>query len=144
LKFFKSKEESVKTILFVCVENAARSQMAEAFFNKYAPSNYIGISAGTKPASNINPVVVDAMNEVGIDISSQKSKDITEDMMRNSTTIVNMGCMEKESCPTLFLHNVTDWNLEDPKGKSIKGVRPIRDEIENRVKELVASIKTDQ
>jgi arsenate reductase (thioredoxin) len=143
LKFFKSKEPE-KTVLFVCVENAGRSQMAEGFFKKYAPSNFIAISAGTKPASNINPVVVDAMNEVGIDISSQKSKDITEDMMRNSTTIVNMGCMEKESCPTLFLHNVTDWNLEDPKGKSIKGVRPIRDEIENRVKELVASIKTDQ
>ena len=84
------------------------------------------------------------MKEVGIDISNQKSKDITEDMMRDSTTIVNMGCMEKESCPTLFLHNVTDWNLEDPKGKSIKGVRPIRDEIDNRVKELVASLKTNQ
>ena len=145
MKFFKSKEkETVQTILFVCVENAGRSQMAEGFFKKYTPKNYVAISAGTKPASNINPVVVDAMNEVGIDISSQKSKDITEDMMRNSTTIVNMGCMEKELCPTLFLHNVTDWNLEDPKGKSIKGVRPIRDEIENRVKELVASLKTNQ
>ena len=69
------------------------------------------------------PVVVDAMNEVGIDISNQKSKDITEDMMRNSTKIVNMGCMEKDSCPTLFLNNVIDWNLEDPKGKPIEKVR---------------------
>ena len=77
--------------------------MAEGFFKKYAPTNYKVISAGTKPSSNINPVVVvDAMNEVGIDISNQKSKDITQDMMRNSTTIVNMGCMEKESCPTRF------------------------------------------
>ena len=84
------------------------------------------------------------MNEVGIDISSQNSKDITEDMMRNSTTIVNMGCVEKESCPTLFLNNVIDWNLEDPKGKSIQDVRPIRDEIKQRIKELVASLKTDQ
>ena len=118
--------------------------MAEAFFKKYAPSNYKVISAGTKPSSKINPVVVDAMNEVGIDISNQKSKDITEDMMRNSTTIVNMGCMEKDSCPTVFLNNVIDWNLEDPKGKSIQDVRPIRDEIGYRVKELVASLKTDQ
>jgi arsenate reductase (thioredoxin) len=79
------------------------------------------------------------MNEVGIDISNQKSKDIPEDMMRNSTKIVNMGCMEKESCPILFLNNVVDWNLEDPKYKPLEGVRPIRDEIEQRVKELVAS-----
>ena len=81
---------------------------------------------------------MDAMNEVGIDISNQNSKDITEGMMRNSTTIVNMGCVEKESCPTLFLNNVIDWNLEDPKGKSIQDVRPIRDEIKQRIKELVA------
>ena len=145
MKFFKSKEkETVQTILFVCVENAGRSQMAEGFFKKYAPSNFMAISAGTKPASKINPIIVEAMKEVGIDISSQKSKDITEDMMRNSLKIVNMGCMEKESCPTLFLYNVVDWNLEDPKGKSIEDVRPIRDEIKLRVKELVASLKTSQ
>ena len=143
LKFFKSKE-TVQTILFVCVENAGRSQMAEGFFKKYAPSNYIAISAGTKPASNINPVVIEAMNEVDIDISSQMSKDITEDMMRNSVKIVNMGCMEKESCPTLFLHNVLDWNLEDPKGRPIEDVRAIRDEIEQRIKELVAGLKASQ
>ena len=81
------------------------------------------------------------MNEVGIDISNQKSKDITEDMMRNTVKIVTMGCMEKESCPTLFLHNVIDWNLEDPKSKSLEDVRRIRDEIEQRVQELVAGLK---
>jgi arsenate reductase len=118
--------------------------MAEGFFKKYAPSNYIAISAGTKPISNINSIVVEAMNEAGIDISSQKSKDIREDMMRNSTKIVNMGCMEKESCPTLFVNNVVDWNLEDPKDKPLEGVRLIRDEIEQRVKELVAGLKTSQ
>jgi arsenate reductase (thioredoxin) len=142
LKIFKSKEkEIVQTILFVCVENAGRSQMAEGFFKKYAPSNLMAISAGTRPASKINPIVVEAMKEVGIDISNQKSKDITEDMMRNSTKIVNMGCMGKESCPTLFLHNVIDWNLEDPKSKSLEDVRRIRDEIEQRVIELVAGLK---
>ena len=118
--------------------------MAEGFFKKYAPSNLMAISAGTRPASKINPIVVEAMKEVGIDISNQKSKDITEDMMRNSTKIVNMGCMGKESCPTLFLHNVIDWNLEDPKSKSLEDVRRIRDEIEQRVIELVAGLKASQ
>ena len=76
MKFFKSKEPE-KTVLFVCVENAGRSQMAQGFFNKYAPKNYVAISAGTKPVSEINPIAIE-MNEVGIDISNQKSKDITE------------------------------------------------------------------
>ncbi|HEY7108832.1 MAG TPA: arsenate reductase ArsC [Nitrososphaeraceae archaeon] len=139
--FGKSKLKSEETILFVCVENAGRSQMAEGFFNKYAPEGYKAISAGTKPVSQINPVVIEAMKEVGIDISNQKSKDITEDMMRNSAKIVNMGCMEKNFCPTLYLPNLIDWNMEDPKGKSIEIVREIRDEIGQRVKELVASLK---
>lgn len=142
MKLFKRDPE--KTVLFVCVENAGRSQIAEGFFRKYAPLQYKAISAGTKPVSQINPIAVEVMKEVGIDISSQKSKDITEDMMRNSNLIVNMGCMEKESCPTLFLHNVLDWNIEDPKGKSIERVREIRDEIEQRVKVIVASIKASQ
>ena len=144
LSFGKSKLKSEKIILFVCVENAGRSQMAEGFFNKSAPEGYRAVSAGTKPVSQINPVVIDVMKQVGIDISNQKSKEITEDMMRNSFKTVNMGCMEKESCPTLFLPNVIDWNLEDPKGKSIERVREIRDEIDQRVKELVASLKTHQ
>ncbi|MDQ5869870.1 MAG: arsenate reductase ArsC [Thermoproteota archaeon] len=143
MKFFKSKEPE-KTILFVCVENAGRSQIAEGFFRKYAPKGYKAISAGTKPVSQINPLAVGVMKEVGIDISNEASKDITEDMIRNSTQIVNMGCMERESCPTLFLHNLLDWNIEDPKGKSIDKVREIRDEIEQRVKEIVASIKASQ
>jgi arsenate reductase (thioredoxin) len=141
MKFFKKEPE--KTILFVCVENAGRSQMAEGFFRKYAPSLYKGISAGTKPVSQINPLAVEVMKEVGIDISNQKSKDITEDMMRNSAYIVNMGCMEKESCPTLFLHNLVDWHVEDPR-KSIEKVREIRDEIEQRVTKLVGNLQTKQ
>ena|SRR4029079_18495573 len=142
LSFSKSKLKSEITILFVCVENAGRSQMAEGFFNKFAPEGYKAISAGTKPVSQINPVAVDVMREVGIDISNQKSKDITEDMMRNSTKIVNMGCMEKGACPTLLLHNVVDWKTEDPKGKSTEKTREIRDQIEQRVMELVAALKT--
>jgi len=141
LSFGKSKQELGKSILFVCVENAGRSQMAEGFFNKHAPEGYKAISAGTKPVSQINPVVIEAMKEVGIDISNQKSKDITEDMMRNSTKVVNMGCMEKEFCPTLFLHNLIDWNMEDPKSKPIEKVREIRNQIEQRVKELVNTLE---
>ncbi|MGH9973912.1 MAG: arsenate reductase ArsC [Nitrososphaeraceae archaeon] len=144
LSFGKSKLKSEKTILFVCVENAGRSQMAEGFFNKNAPEDYRAISAGTKPVSQINPVVIEVMKEVGIDISNQKSKEITEDMMRNSFKTVNMGCMVKESCPTLFLPNVLDWNLEDPKGKSVEKVIELRDEIDQRVKELVAGLTTNQ
>lgn len=144
LSFGKSKLESEKIILFVCVENAGRSQMAEGFFNKSAPEGYRAVSAGTKPVSQINPNVIDVMRQVGIDISNQKSKEITEDMMRNSFKTVNMGCMDKESCPTLFLPNVIDWNLEDPKDKPIEKVREIMHEVEQRVKELVASLKTHQ
>lgn len=133
-----------KTVLFVCVENAGRSQMAEGFFNKNSPKGYRAISAGTKPVSQINPLAVDAMYEIGIDISRQQSKDITEDMIRNSDIKVNMGCMDKQSCPTLFVYNLMDWNIEDPKDMPIEKVREIRDEIQQRVKELVRSIESNQ
>ena len=142
MKFFK--HESKKSVLFVCVQNAGRSQMAEGFFKKYAPNEYEGISAGTMPVSEINPLAVEVMREVDIDISGQNSKEITEDMIRNSSKIVNMGCMDKVSCPTLFLQNLLDWNIEDPKDKQIEKVREIRDEIEERVKEFVADIKNYQ
>lgn len=115
--------------------------MAEGFFNKYAPKGFEAISAGTKPVSQINPVAIEVMKQVGIDISNQKSKEITEDMIRNSSIIVNMGCMERESCPTFFLQNLLDWNIEDPKEKPIEKMTDIRDDIDQRVKELVASIK---
>ncbi len=130
-----------KTILFVCVENAGRSQMAEGFFRKYAPSGYRAASAGTRPAGEINPIAIQAMKEVGIDISSQKSKVITDEMIRNSSKAVNLGCMDKAECPVLFLNNPLDWGIEDPKGKSIDGVRAIRNEIERRVKELAESLE---
>ena len=136
----KSKSKEKQTILFVCIQNAGRSQMTEAFFRKYAPDDYEPLSAGTKPTSEVNPI---AIKEVDIDISKQRPKDITEDMMRNSSKIVNMGCMEKDWCPTMFVPNLVDWGIEDPKGKSIEKVREIRDEIEDRVKELIASLPKD-
>jgi protein-tyrosine-phosphatase len=136
----KSKVKIKKTILFVCVENAGRSQMAEGFFKKYAPEGFVPASAGTKPISQINPLAIQVMNEIGIDISKQKPKDLSEDMMRNSDEIINMGCMDNNFCPTLFIPKVIDWGIEDPKGKQIEQVREIRDEIERRIKELATDI----
>ena len=139
----KSKARQKKTILFVCVENAGRSQMAEGFFRKYAPEGYEPISAGTKPTSQINPIVVQAMDEAGVNIKQQKPKDITEDMMRNSTKIVNMGCMDKLLCPTQFIPHLIDWGIEDPKGKPIEKIREIRDDIDRRVRQLAAELTKD-
>jgi arsenate reductase len=136
----KSKLKTKKTILFVCVENAGRSQMAEGFFKKYAPEGFVPASAGTKPISQIDPLAIQVMNEIGIDISKQKPKDLSEDMMRNSDKIINMGCMDNNFCPTLFIPKVIDWGIEDPKGKQIEQVREIREEIERRIKELATDI----
>jgi arsenate reductase (thioredoxin) len=131
-----------KIILFVCIENAGRSQIAEGFFNqKYAPKGYRAISAGTRPVSQINPFAVQAMSEVGIDISGQKSKIITENMIKSSEKSVNMGCIERAECPMLFINNVIDWGIEDPKGQPIEKVREIRDEIDRRVKEIAESLQ---
>ena len=136
------KQQQEKVGLFVCVENAGRSQIAEGFFNRrYAPKGYRAISAGTRPSSQINPAAVQVMKEVGIDISSQKPKIITEDMIRSSEKSVNMGCIDKTECPMLFINNVVDWGIEDPKGKPIEKVREIRDEIERRVKEIAQSLQ---
>jgi protein-tyrosine-phosphatase len=138
----KNKGEQENMILFVCVENAGRSQIAEGFFNqKYRPKGYRAISAGTRPVSKINPVAVQAMSEVGIDISSQKSKIITDDMIRGSQRSVNMGCMDKSECPLLFINNIEDWAIEDPKDKPIEKVRQIRDTIEQRVREIAESLE---
>ena len=136
------QKQQDKVILFVCVQNAGRSQMAEGFFNhRYAPKGYRAMSAGTRPVSQINALAVQAMQEVGIDISSQKSKIITEDMIRSSEKSVNMGCIERAECPLLFINNVIDWGIEDPKGKSIEKVREIRDEIDRRVREIAKSLQ---
>ncbi|MDR4489809.1 MAG: arsenate reductase ArsC [Candidatus Nitrosocosmicus sp.] len=136
----KGSHKASGKILFVCVQNAGRSQMAEGFFRKYAPEGYEGLSAGTVPTSEINPLAVKAMAEVDIDISKQKPKDLTEDMLKEATKIVNMGCMDDQFCPTLFVPKVIDWDIEDPKGKPIEKVRKIRDEIENKVLEIVKEL----
>ena len=130
-----------KKILFVCIENAGRSQIAEGFFREFTPKGFESISAGTKPTSEINPFVIEAMKEIGIDISKQNPKTLSDDVIKSSYRIVNMGCMDKESCPALFVNNLIEWNIEDPKGKSIDKVRKIRDEIEIKVREFVATLQ---
>ncbi|MDQ3853152.1 MAG: arsenate reductase ArsC [Thermoproteota archaeon] len=138
----KEQQQENGIILFVCVENAGRSQIAEGFFNqKYALKGYRAISAGTRPVSQINPLAVQVMKEVGIDISMQKPKIITEDMIRSSEKSVNMGCIEKAECPMLFINNIVDWGIEDPKGKPVEKVREIRDDIERRVNEIAQSLQ---
>ena len=130
----------MKKILFVCVENAGRSQMAEAFFKKHLPSGFQPTSAGTKPALRVNPIVIQAMKEVGIDIENNSPQNISQQMIDEAEIAVNMGCMDKESCPALFLKDVENWHIQDPKGKPIEEVRVIRDQIEQKVKDFIVSM----
>jgi protein-tyrosine-phosphatase len=132
-----------ENVLFVCVENAGRSIMAEAFFKKYSPKNFQSNSAGTKPASQVNPLVVQVMKEVGIDISLKKPHILSKKMISSTKKTVNMGCMDKESCPALFSKNVIDWQIPDPKEKPIEEIRKIRDQIDSKVKELVSSLTAE-
>lgn len=130
-----------KKILFVCVENAGRSQMAEAFFKKFMPKGFEVISAGTKPSDKVNPIVLQAMNEIGIDMQNQTPKTISQQIISESEKAVNMGCIDQESCPALFLKDVLDWQIPDPKGKPIEQVREIRDQIKSKVMDLIKSLE---
>jgi arsenate reductase len=133
----------MKRVLFVCVEKEGRSQMAEAFAKKYGKGKLVVSSAGNKPAEQVNPVVVEAMKEVGINISMNKPKLLTFEMAEEADLIVTMGCNEQGVCPGLFFKPTVDWKLEDPKGKDIKKVREIRDDIERRVQELLPKSTDD-
>ncbi|MDH3780806.1 MAG: arsenate reductase ArsC [Nitrosopumilus sp.] len=130
-----------QNVLFVCVENAGRSQMAEAFFKKYAPSKFKVISAGTAPSSQLNPKVVQVMEEIGITLDQQSPKLLSNDMIQDSLKTVNMGCMDKESCPALFVKDVLDWKISDPKEKSLDEIREIRDKILTEVLYLIKSLE---
>ncbi|HKU33475.1 MAG TPA: arsenate reductase ArsC [Candidatus Nitrosotalea sp.] len=132
-----------KKILFACVENAGRSQIAEGFFRKYAPKGWAPLSAGSRPTPEINPLAVQAMNEVGIDISKQRPKELSEELIRSSFLKVSMGCIDQAECPAVFLGNFQDWGIEDPKNKPIEKVREIRDKIEAKVKELVKNLESN-
>jgi arsenate reductase (thioredoxin) len=127
----------MKKILFVCVENAGRSQIAAAFANKYGKGKFVILSAGNKPAETVNPTVVQVMKEKDIDISASKPKLITFQMAQDSDLIVTMGCNDQGICPGPFFKPTIEWHLEDPKGKPIEKVREIRDQIEHQVQELI-------
>lgn len=122
-------------VIFACVHNAGRSQMAAAFFNAANVKDSIAISAGTQPAERVHPEVVDVMNEVGIDLSHARPNLLTEDLAKDADLLVTMGCGDK--CPFVPGLKVEDWPLTDPKGKSLDEVRKIRDEIERKVEALI-------
>ncbi len=124
-------------VLFVCVENAGRSQMAEAFAKTYGKGKVEALSAGTMPAKEVNPVVVQVMLEKGIDLSANKPKLITNQMVQDADKIIVMGCSAEGFCPAPLLNKVIDWEIEDPKDKPAEKVREIRDEIEKKVKMLI-------
>jgi arsenate reductase (thioredoxin) len=124
----------MKKVLFICLHNSGRSQMAEAFFNQMAKGKAKAISAGSQPADKVNPVVVKAMLEIGIDISRNKPKLLTLEMMDGMDKAITMGC--ENTCPITTVETV-EWSLQDPEGKSIEDVRKIRDEIKGRISRLV-------
>lgn len=128
----------MKTILFACVHSAGRSQMSAAFFNAFAdPALARAIAAGTQPAAQVHPVVVDVMREVGIDLAAARPQLLTETLARDATLLVTMGCGEQ--CPYVPGLRIEDWALPDPKGQSLERVREIRDLIRERVRALVAA-----
>ncbi len=130
-----SATDSKPGVLFLCVENAGRSQMALGFFAHYAGDQAIGWSGGSAPAAAINPVAVEVMAELGIDISGEFPKPWTDEVVRSADVVITMGC--GDSCPFYPGKRYEDWKVTDPKGGGIEHVRGIRDEIEQRVLALL-------
>jgi arsenate reductase (thioredoxin) len=130
----------MRTFIFACVHNAGRSQMSAAFFNQLAnPEVARGISAGTQPAEHVHPVVVDAMCEVGIDLSNATPQKLTAELAQEAEMLITMGCGDE--CPYVPGLRRDDWPLPDPKGQGIESVRQTRDEIKRRVLQLLAQEK---
>lgn len=129
------------TVLFVCVHNAGRSQMAEAFLNALAQERglpFQAISAGTERRARLNPVVVEAMREVGVPLEGHTPKLLTQSMVDQADMIIGMGCgVDASACPARFLM-LEDWGLDDPAGQGIESVRKVRDDIRRRVADLLA------
>lgn len=128
----------MRTFVFACIHNAGRSQMSAAFFNRFAdPRQARAISAGTQPAAHVHPVVVDAMREAGIDLSSAKPQKLTAELATGAELLITMGCGDE--CPYVPNLERDDWPLPDPKEKDIAAVRVVRDEIAGRVRALLQS-----
>ena len=130
--------EQGPTALFLCVHNAGRSQMAQGWFNHLAGDRAVALSAGSEPADEVNPAAVEAMAEVGIDISREHPKRWTDEVVKRADVVVTMGC--GDACPVVPGTRYEDWELEDPAGQGVEAVRPIRDEIERRVRTLLADL----
>jgi arsenate reductase len=126
------------TVLFVCVHNAGRSQMAAGFLSHLAGDQVEVLSAGSEPADQINPVAVQAMAEEGIDITAAVPKILTVDAVKDSDVVITMGC--GDTCPIFPGKRYEDWDLDDPAGQGIDAVRPIRDDIRNRIEKLLTEI----
>ena len=126
----------VKRVLFACVHNSGRSQMAEAFARYFSIGKVEPESAGIIPENEVNPFVVEVMKEKGIDISTNTPKLLTQDMVERASIIITMGCSIEEACPVLQIPH-EDWEIDDPQGKSIGEIRYIRDQIEERIQRLV-------
>ena len=126
------------SVLFVCVHNAGRSQMAAGWLRHLAAGRIEVRSAGSMPAEQINPVAVEAMREEGIDITAEQPKVLTTEAVQDSDVVITMGC--GDACPFFPGKRYEDWKLEDPAGKGIESVRPIRDEIKGRVETLLAEL----
>ncbi len=127
----------MKTVIFACVHNAGRSQMAAAFFNALAdPKKARGVSAGTQPGERVHPEVQSAMAELGIDLSGAKPQRLTDELAQGAQWLITMGC--GEACPHVPGLKRDDWPLEDPKGKPVERVRQIRDEVRTRVSAFLA------
>ncbi len=133
----------MKTVLFVCVHNAGRSQMAEAFTKKLADErglNVRGLSAGTEVGTRVNPMAVEAMRELGISMEGQAPKQLTQEMADTADRVITMGCgVDATSCPAR-IHLSEDWGLDDPAGQGIEKVREIRDQIRARVEAMLAEL----
>jgi arsenate reductase len=130
--------DSAPEVLFVCVHNAGRSQMASGLLQRKAGDRIRVISAGSEPADQLNPAVVEAMAEVGIDISAERPKKLEDGMVRESDVVITMGC--GDACPIYPGKRYEDWELVDPAGKDLETVRGIRDEIAGRIDALVADL----
>jgi protein-tyrosine-phosphatase len=130
------------SVLFVCVHNAGRSQMAAGFLSQLAGDRIEVRSAGSIPGEQVNPAAVEAMLEVGVDIAAQKPKILTTEAIQASDYVITMGC--GDACPVFPGKKYLDWALEDPAGKGVESVRPIRDEIKVRVENLIGEIDARQ
>src|SRR3954453_3373971 len=130
--------ERLPEVLFVCVHNAGRSQMAAGLLERKAGGRMRILSAGSEPADRLNPAVVEAMEEIGIDISAERPKKLEDEMVRESDVVITMGC--GDACPIYPGKRYEDWDLEHPAGKDLETVRRIRDEIDARVDALVAEL----